>query len=231
MRATISLLMLTAVACGGSSEPSVITPQLQIVAGDAQVDTVGQTLPVQLGAQLMNAATGDPIPGRILQWTVVGNSGALFVSVSQTGNDGIARNSWTLGTTPGEQKVTARYIDPDTGLPVTLDTAFATATAGKPTAMWTETNGGNANDKQTIGLTYGFWDQYSNPTDACPPVTWQIAGAAGNTVTMPSLAELPNHVWVQDVVIEGSTVATITFTPGAACVTNVVGAISVHYTP
>ena len=58
-------------ACGQDSSSPRIQPLLSIVAGDGQVDTVGKTLPVQLGAQLTDASSGAPLPVRVLNWVAV----------------------------------------------------------------------------------------------------------------------------------------------------------------
>jgi hypothetical protein len=105
-------------------------PQLVIVAGDRQTDTVGRTLAAQIQARLTDALNGAPLPGRIVNWIVVEGGGSVFAPVGQTGSDGVARQTWTLGMTVGKQKLVARWIDPETGATVTLDSALATALPG-----------------------------------------------------------------------------------------------------
>jgi len=124
-RYAITLLVLLA-ACGESTQPTIV-PQLSIVAGNAQTDTIGKTLPTQIAAMLRDRQSGAPLPGRIVNWVVIDGGGAVFAPVVQTGGDGIARQTWTLGMTPGGQTLVARWLNPDTGEPVTIDTARATA--------------------------------------------------------------------------------------------------------
>lgn len=124
--AFVGLLLLA--ACSKDSAAPKLVPQLSIVEGNAQRDTVGRTLPVQLGAKLIDSATGQPLAGRVLNWIVVDGGGSVFATITQTGSQGLARNAFTLGHGAGAQKVVARYIDPETGDPVTLDTARAMAT-------------------------------------------------------------------------------------------------------
>ncbi len=230
---TLLIPLLLLAACGHDSPAPQIHASLAFVSGDAQVDTVGKTLPVQLGAKLMDANSGAPLPGRILNWSVVNGGGTLFVAVTQTGSDGVGRNSWTLGPIAGEQKVVARYIDPDTGEPVTLDTARATALVRTAALLWANNDGpfphpsGYAwntppmHSGQRFSLYYGFWDQYGNlgaPT--CGSVAWQFGGNGGfgdDTVTLSAPAPLANEAWVQDVVITGPGVSLVTFYPTASC--------------
>lgn len=126
MRYALVLFALLA-ACGKDSPAPVIVPSLSIVEGDAQRDTVGRALPVQLGAKLVDSASGAPLAGRVLNWVVVDGGGQVFAPITQTGSQGLARNQWTLGMAVGRQKLVARYIDPESGEAVTLDTATATA--------------------------------------------------------------------------------------------------------
>jgi hypothetical protein len=211
---------------------------------------VGKTLPVQLGAKLTDANSGAPLSGRILNWAVVQGNGTLFVAVTQTGSDGVGRNSWTLGTVTGSQKVVARYIDPGTGTPVTLDTARATALVAAATLLWANNDGpwphptGTAwntppvHNGDTLRLYYGFKDQYGNlEAAACGSVNWTWGGNGGfgdDTVTISGApAPLANKAWQQDFVIKGPGSSLLTFLPTAACVpppADILG-IPVNYQP
>src|SRR6266704_2454155 len=168
MRYSLVLLVLLA-ACSKDAAAPKIVPSLAIVAGQAQTDTVGKTLPVQLGAKLTDAISGAPLPGRVLNWLVVKGGGQLFVAVTQTGSDGLGKNSWTLGPSAGDQKVVARYIDPETGQPITLDTARATAIAGTAATFTarrpSDTVPVHVGD--TVAVVYSYADGHGNATWAC----------------------------------------------------------------
>lgn len=195
----IAALPFTAVACGkDAAAPKVIVPSLSIVAGQAQTDTVGKTLPVQLGAKLTDAATGLPLPGRVLNWVVVSGGGQVFAAVTQTGSDGLGKNSWTLGTSAGGQKVVARYIDPETGAPVTLDTANATAIPGPPTrfslpgAQDTSIARSQLPNDSDVLFEYELRDQFGNISWNCAgkssPAAWTWTfNSVGTTVPNPPL--------------------------------------------
>jgi hypothetical protein len=62
---------------------------------------------------------GNPVSGVPIQWEVTAGGGDLNASLTQTGADGTASVSWTLGDGVGFQKLTAR-LDGATGSPITF---------------------------------------------------------------------------------------------------------------
>ena len=232
-----TLIVALAFACGtkDSAAPKIV-PSLHIVAGNNQVDTVGKTLPIKIGAALTDNATGAPLSGRIVNWSVVNGGGALFVDVTQTGSDGVTRNTYTLGTIAGTQRMVARYIDPDTGDPITLDTAFATALAGPPVVIWannqpfpTPAPQGWTGTVQVVGrggstsMYFGFTDNYGNQSAGCPDlVTWTYSGNADffalDTIRIVGTpVEVANLTWRQDFVIDGAGQTDLDFFFQASC--------------
>lgn len=168
------LLYFLILACSESQAPPPVSPLLSITRGNDQSDTVGKELPVPIEARLSDAGSGTPLPGRVVNWLVVAGGGTVFASATQTGSDGIAAQRWTLGGTAGEQRLVARWIDPETGQAVTIDTAKAVAMAGIAAIL--EVNfgpngnpaGGNVwavND--TVLVEYRFLDTYRNHTTSC----------------------------------------------------------------
>ena len=99
----VTLLGLSLLACGGGDggpgtdpdPPLPKGPRLTIVAGDRQVDTVGQVLALPLTVVLKDTL-GQPIAGATVDWSVVSGNGAVTPS-SITGSDGQASASYTLG--------------------------------------------------------------------------------------------------------------------------------------
>ena len=221
----LSAAMILLAACSGSAGPSApVQPSLRIVNGANQTDTAGHTLPVQIGAKLTDAHSGKPLPGRILNWSVVTGGGSLFLSGTTTGSDGIGRNSWTLGPAAGPQSVVAQYVDPDTGTPVT-DTARATALLATAALIWANSDGPSPHPAgiawtttpvhhgQTFTLYYGFLDQYGNVgAVACGPVVWHYSNPAADTVaTVAAPVSLPNRSFSQDFAITGPDTSLIDF--------------------
>lgn len=161
------LLATLVLGCAdASAPPALIVPQLAIVAGDVQTDTVTRTLPVQLGAKLTDQASGAPLGNRVVSWLVVEGGGAVFAPVSQTGSDGVARQSWTLGPVAGRQRLVARYIDPETGEPVTLDTAQATGTPD--VAAVVRGYSSQATNALPVGDSVWIWLAYFDAHAPCP---------------------------------------------------------------
>ncbi|MEA3245246.1 MAG: hypothetical protein U9Q74_03715, partial [Gemmatimonadota bacterium] len=79
---------------------------LRGVSGSGQSGVVGQQLSAPLSVQLVDAA-GGPVVGAKVYWGVASGGGSLSSSPTTTDVSGIARTSWTLGTTVGEQRATA----------------------------------------------------------------------------------------------------------------------------
>ncbi len=195
---------------------------------------------VQLGVKLSDAASGAPLAGRILNWSVVTGGGTLFVAVSQTGSDGVAHNSFTLSTVAGPQRAAASYSDPETGAPI-ADTAIVSALPGLAEILWMapETSGSawttlHSGEHQLI-VHFGFWDQYTNPTTACAnqTVTWVVSdtngflgdstgtGFASDTVQLLPVVAQDSLTWRQEFAITGPGQSWMKFTPGSPCKHNV----------
>jgi len=183
MRNVPGLLIAVALlaACGENASQPTIVPQLSIIAGNAQIDTIGKVLPTQIAAALRDKESGAPLAGRIVNWVVIEGGGQVFAPVVQTGADGIARQTWTLGMTTGRQRVVARWIDPATGEPLTLDTASATAMPAHAVSFMVAFGGSNqlaVGDTATI--LYWYRDQYGNRNAPCAD------GGAGDRVLWTS---------------------------------------------
>ena len=121
------------VACGGGGTEPAPLPSLSFTGGASQTDTVGRTLPA-LQVRLTDANSGAPLVGYVINWSAP-DGGSLFVPVTQTGTNGTTSNVFTLGNRAGTQPVVARYIDPRSGAPVTVDTAHMTALPGWAAAI------------------------------------------------------------------------------------------------
>jgi hypothetical protein len=232
----VALLIL---GCSSGSEAPQVHPSVAFVTGGRQSDTVGKT--VQLEAKLSDAGSGAPLVGRILNWSVVTGGGTLFVPVSQTGSDGVAHNSLTLGTVAGPQKIASSYSDPESGAPIS-DTVIVTAVPGAAEVLWMspESNGSTWTTLNNSGahliIYFGFLDQYLNPTTACAnqTVQWVVSdtngylgdfsgtGFANDTVQTLPVLQLDSLTWKQEFVITGPGQAWMKFEPSSPCKHNVV---------
>lgn len=195
MQRFVVVLALIAAACGKDAVAPAVVPELSIVSGDSQRDTVGRVLPVELTAKLVDRQSGAPLPGRVLNWLVVAGGGAIFAPQTQTASDGTARQSWTLGPTAGPQKIVARWLNPETGEPVTLDTAYATAMPARA-ARFLATFGPNPNPAGLNVLAVGdtglivYWvaDIYGNTDAPCAdggPVDRIVWSSADSAALLP----------------------------------------------
>lgn len=221
MRAFPVIAAVALAACGKDATQPVITPQLAFVAGDVQADTVMQTLPTQLQARLTDKASGVPLGGRVINWIVLEGGGTVFATVTQTGTDGIARQSWTLGPLAGNQRLVARWLDPQTGEPVTLDTARATAIPDVATQMTIV--GPTSIQGHSFTIAIDFADQFGNRTWNCRDksspnaVTWFVYNYLNDTVTAGAVQVLSDSTRLQAFKVSGADNAQFTIGPSAAC--------------
>ena len=105
---------LTMIACGSAdiSVEELTGRQLSIVSGDGQVAPAGSTLLEPLVVQ--STLNGSALPAYVVNWVVVEGGGSVFGGVSETDEDGYAREWWTLGAA-GPQTLEVRAVDPTTG--------------------------------------------------------------------------------------------------------------------
>ena len=87
-----------------------VTPKpparLEIVGDYQRVGTVGSTLSSELVVRATNEG-GEGVAGVTVTWSVAEGSGSTTPAQSVTDESGYARTSWTLGTTAGNQSVSA----------------------------------------------------------------------------------------------------------------------------
>jgi VCBS repeat-containing protein len=128
-------LAIGASACGGDvvlpneALPAAIT----IVSGDAQSAPAGAALEQPLVVKVTDAQ-GRPVEGRVVAFTIDAGSGQVSPGSAQTGPDGRASATWTLGASAGQQRVQARVSGTD--VPATLLVNFkASAVSGTGSAL------------------------------------------------------------------------------------------------
>ena len=123
---TLLLALLVFAAC--DDEPS--GPQrgytIRVQSGDDQFAGFGQQLENPLQVVVENASTGDPVPGVLVQWSVVEGAGASVTpSASQSDVNGIASTALVLG--PADASYRVRATVPDlVGRAVTFDATAVT---------------------------------------------------------------------------------------------------------
>jgi hypothetical protein len=128
----------TAVAAVGHLHGSPVTFQqlalpgraatLVAVSGDGQTGETGKDLPTPLAVKVADAS-GNPIEGLSISWSVKAGSGSADPSRSRSNAQGMAVSVWTLGEEPGPATLTASAP----GLsPVTFE---ATGVAPEPSSV------------------------------------------------------------------------------------------------
>jgi adhesin/invasin len=111
---TSRLLILLALLAGGCgddeapTEPPDTTPAaVSIVAGDDQTATAGTAVAIPPAVIVTNAA-GTQLPGVAVSFSVTAGGGSVTGESATTDEQGEAAvGSWTLGTTPGTNELTA----------------------------------------------------------------------------------------------------------------------------
>jgi hypothetical protein len=102
--------------------------RLSIVSGDDQTGQVGSQLPAELVVSLIDG-DGNGVPNTAVAWVVATGGGSATPASSNTDGDGRASARWTLGGTPGANRLDAVVSG------VGVASFDATATAGTPAAL------------------------------------------------------------------------------------------------
>ncbi|MBA3495820.1 MAG: Ig-like domain repeat protein, partial [Gemmatimonadales bacterium] len=166
-------------ACGGDrlvlpeeGRPAKIT----IVSGDAQSAAAGGVLGEALVVRVTDAQN-RPVEDQAVAFTIDAGGGQVAPASVQTGTDGQASSSWTLGGAAGAQRVQATVDDDN--LPATLLVMFnASAVSGVGAVLALESG-----DNQTAAvgsalpdsLVVRVTDLLGNPA-AGVPVDWSVDG-------------------------------------------------------
>jgi hypothetical protein len=158
------------------------------------------------------SSSGDPVPGVSVSFVVSAGSGSITNGTVSTGSDGLATvGSWTLGTSAGQQKLTATVAGlapiefiatsgPDVPASVTaqssatLSGTVGAAVASVPAAIVKDRYGNpNPSVAVTFAVTQGGGTVAggSATTDAsgvARPSSWTLGSAAGTNMLTASVA-------------------------------------------
>jgi hypothetical protein len=173
----IGVASLVLAACGGDHKTPSTPASITIVSGNNQTGVAGSALPDALGV-LVTDASGRPVAGISVNWTVVAGGGSVIPASSTTDSAGLATTNWTLGAALGANRVTASVRDLE---PVALD---ATAIAGPPASVAIVSGDGQSGTVGTelpAALTVRVTDTGARPVTGAT-VTWAVT-AGGGTVT------------------------------------------------
>jgi hypothetical protein len=221
-----SLLALTlgiaAAGCGGvllpnDSQPATIT----IVGGDAQSAVAGGVLPQPIVVRVADLQH-RPVEGQTVVFTVAAGGGVVTPGSAQTGADGEASASWTLGAPTGQQSVQAQVTGD--GVPASLAVTFnATAVSGSGATLVLvsgDNQTGPVGSALADSLVVRVVDPLNNPV-AGVEVRWSVAG--GGSITPESAVSdgnglaaaqrvLGNTAGTQTALAASGTLASVAFT-------------------
>ncbi|HSW28457.1 MAG TPA: FG-GAP-like repeat-containing protein [Longimicrobiales bacterium] len=172
----LPLLLVVSSACssdkgsvtGPGADPPPTPAALARASGDQQSGVVGATLKDSLMVRVTDAQ-GRPYAGAAVAWAVASGGGSVGQGSTTSDASGHARTTWTLGTTPGTNTVTAAI----SGLqPVTFSATAAAGAAARlritPDSVSTGTWG------DTVRLAAVAEDAYGNVLPAAS-VQWSTS--------------------------------------------------------
>lgn len=174
-------LCVVLAACGGDGGSNTPNPATAItsISGDAQSGRVGQ--PLANPIQVVVTTNGAPSAGTTVTWSTPAQ-GAVLAASSATDANGIASNSWTLGTVSGTQTAQAALTGAS-GSPVIFT---ATAFPDIPQSLSKVSADGQTG---VIGTQLSFQakvsDQFGNGVPGVD-VSWAATGGAVSATSVPS---------------------------------------------
>ncbi len=219
-RTTVALILAAAtLRCSdNSTAPPSGAAAIEAAGGNGQVGLVGQPLPNPL-VVLVTDEDGDPVEGVSVEWAAQ-NGGSVSDQSVETGSDGRASVTRTLGPAPGQQTATASVSGLE-GSPITF---VATATeVGEGDAIVLTTN------PPVAALEGEVFDPAVQPvvqvTNGGVPapgveVTATLASGSGSLEgTGTATTDASGVARFRDLGISGTGSHTIEFTAGEASVT------------
>ena len=189
-RRSLAPLIALALALAGCGGEGILLPgegeaaKIERAGGDEQTAPVGAKLDDAIVVKVTDRR-GRPVEGQMVAFAVDAGGGSLDPTSMQTGADGLASTSWTLGGAAGQQRVTAT-VQGD-GVPAGLVATFtATATSGVGALLKVESG-----DNQTAAVSSALPDSLvvrvtdadGNPA-AGVQVDWTVSG--GGTISPTS---------------------------------------------
>ncbi len=147
-----------------------------LVTGDAQAGIAGSALPLPLIVKVTDDLD-RPVPGQGVDFTVTSGGGGVSLASVETGSDGRASVTWTLGASAGAQAVQAKVVG--AGVPDDLTFDFsATAVAGSGSliaAVSGDDQSAPVNSSLPDSLVVRVSDGNGNPVSGIS-ITWSVQG-------------------------------------------------------
>jgi hypothetical protein len=178
-----------------------VGPVITKVSGDAQTAPVGT--PIEVVVEVRQ--NGVPVPGVTVAWSAPAGMGSVAPASSQTDAQGRALATWTLGSTPGAQSLSATAA----GAGTVVFNATATAAPGPLVVTKISGDGQTGNVRTELGAplvlevrqngvpvrdvrvvltsTGGGWSVYESPLYTNPQGRVSIRWMLGDTVGVQTL--------------------------------------------
>ncbi|CAN5621318.1 hypothetical protein BH23GEM3_BH23GEM3_17800 [soil metagenome] len=174
----LSPVRFTATALAGS--PAKLTK----IAAAAPEATVGTPLSDSLAVRVLDAHD-NPVPGVAVAWSVSAGGGSVSPGESHTDAAGVARTSWTLGTTVGENRVGAQIAG------VAAESFVTRGTADAPAAMEKlagDEQAGTTSDLLPEALAVRVLDRYGNVVPGVA-VQWSLVWGGGHATPVDAVTD------------------------------------------
>lgn len=190
-RVMLGLLVVTASACGDTTEPSPVASAVRVLSGDGQEAEVGKLVAAPVVIRVVSSS-GAPVRDQPVTFTVTGGNGTVAAGAAMTNGDGVVQARWTLGTrTADAQMLEVRTSNPGSGQAVLPAIVRAVARAGPAVSL-----AKFAGDAQVgvVGialrtpLTVRAIDRYGNPAAGTRVRFLVSAGTGSGSV---SAADVP----------------------------------------
>jgi hypothetical protein len=159
----VAPLAFTATATAGAAA------KMEKAGGDAQSGPVAAALHGQLVVKLLDTH-GNPVSGASVTWQVAAGGGAVTPVIATSDTSGLARATWTLGTTAGANTVTA------SGAGVALSFS-ATGVPGPAATLTLSRTVDTLAVGATLQMAASAKDAYGNLITG-PAVAWSSSSAA-----------------------------------------------------
>lgn len=181
-------------------------------SGDGQSADAGSAVDAPLSVTSADSY-GNPREGDVVTWTVTSGDGTLSEYSSTTGSDGVASVAWTLGTTAGENTVTAEVE----GFTTVFTATGTVGAAVQPAAGDGDGQTGTVAEALAASLSITVTDQYGNAREG-DEVEWSGDGSFSAAATTTDTAGAASVTW------------TLGTTAGTQSATATVGAFTVSFT-
>ncbi|MEO5666595.1 MAG: Ig-like domain-containing protein [Bdellovibrionota bacterium] len=229
--ATIGSLSLVASSAGLTSVTFTATStsgspaSLTLVSGMNQTDVVGDTLaPLVV---LVRDSGGNAVSGATVDWAVTLGNGTLSATTSISGSDGKAQIVWSLGGTPGLQKVTASITSP--ALSAQFSAQALVGSVSTIAIISGDTQTGPIRAALPVALVAELRDTYGNPV-ASTTATWSAQtgnGSASHTTSTSDASGRISETWTVGTTV-GSQIINVTSNGRSAFFTATVTASPVN---